>query len=300
MDDTDIRLVLLLLENSRQPYRELAKRLGLSVNAVYNRLQNLVDTGVIARFITSINLKYYNGTELWMFGHSTCDNLEMAIENLVKNDCIFWTARSGGNYLYVGAYVKDMSQIEAISTFVKAATKMDDITVGIIANSLPSPPQGVALSDMDYRIINAIHHDSRRSIADIATEAGTSSKTVSNRLVKMEKNFLIQHSIEWYPDKVNDITAFFHAHLVDSGNKVKIGKEITNTFAPNILFSISFVNIPDFLLFITWARTMKTVSDLGLKLQQYPFKSVMTDVLFTGKIYDTWRDRDIEERGKRK
>ena len=41
MDKTDIILTQLLLRNSRLPYRELAEKLDLSVNAVHKRIREL-------------------------------------------------------------------------------------------------------------------------------------------------------------------------------------------------------------------------------------------------------------------
>jgi DNA-binding Lrp family transcriptional regulator len=49
MDKTDIALSMLLLNNSRLPHRELAEKLGLSVNAVHKRIQALKDAGITPR-----------------------------------------------------------------------------------------------------------------------------------------------------------------------------------------------------------------------------------------------------------
>lgn len=39
MDESDLKIVLLLMINSRLSYRELADHLDLSLNAVYKRVQ---------------------------------------------------------------------------------------------------------------------------------------------------------------------------------------------------------------------------------------------------------------------
>jgi DNA-binding Lrp family transcriptional regulator len=54
MDKTDVVLSQLLLVNSRLSYRELADTLNLSVTAVHNRIQNLVESGIIRKFTVPI------------------------------------------------------------------------------------------------------------------------------------------------------------------------------------------------------------------------------------------------------
>ncbi len=39
MDESDLKIILLLMNNSRLTYREISDYLGLSVNAIYKRVQ---------------------------------------------------------------------------------------------------------------------------------------------------------------------------------------------------------------------------------------------------------------------
>jgi DNA-binding Lrp family transcriptional regulator len=50
LDKTDVILCQLLLANSRLSYRELAEKLDLSVTAIHNRIQSLVEMGIIRKF----------------------------------------------------------------------------------------------------------------------------------------------------------------------------------------------------------------------------------------------------------
>jgi DNA-binding Lrp family transcriptional regulator len=55
VDKTDIILSQLLLGKSRLSYRELAEKLDLSVTAIHNRIQTLIDMGFIRKFTTRIS-----------------------------------------------------------------------------------------------------------------------------------------------------------------------------------------------------------------------------------------------------
>jgi DNA-binding Lrp family transcriptional regulator len=50
MDKTDIALSMLLLGDSRLSHRELSEKLGLSINAVHKRIQELKAAGMIRKF----------------------------------------------------------------------------------------------------------------------------------------------------------------------------------------------------------------------------------------------------------
>jgi len=50
MDDLDRRILSLLRRDSRTPYTEIADRVGTSEGTVRNRVERLVDEGIIERF----------------------------------------------------------------------------------------------------------------------------------------------------------------------------------------------------------------------------------------------------------
>jgi DNA-binding Lrp family transcriptional regulator len=50
IDDTDVAILKELQEDSKTSYRDIAKRLGLSVGTVHNRVKKMMDIGVIKSF----------------------------------------------------------------------------------------------------------------------------------------------------------------------------------------------------------------------------------------------------------
>ncbi|UCC20336.1 MAG: AsnC family transcriptional regulator [Promethearchaeota archaeon] len=50
MDEIDLNIILLLMNISRLTYREISDFLDLSVNAVYKRVQTLIDIRAIEKF----------------------------------------------------------------------------------------------------------------------------------------------------------------------------------------------------------------------------------------------------------
>jgi DNA-binding Lrp family transcriptional regulator len=60
VDKTDIILCQLLMANSRLSYRELAGKLDLSVTAIHNRIQSLIDLGIIRKFTAGPSIFAHN------------------------------------------------------------------------------------------------------------------------------------------------------------------------------------------------------------------------------------------------
>ena len=302
MDETDVVLSQLLLINSRTSYRELADKLGLSVNAVHRRIQALIGSGVIRAFTAKVSLSALNGIHVMVFGRTEAKSIDEACRSLSENSSIFWVAVASGNFLYVGAYLQDLSKLETFVSTVKKEAQMPNLIVGIEqgtdALNRPQSISDATLYPLDYQIIYALHKNSRRPVSEIAEELGVSAKTVRRRLSRMIREGLIELSIEWYPDVSNDIGTVIHLSLKASADKSKVGPLLIKKYSPNMLFFWSFSNLPNYLVCMVWTTSMKQLRDIRESLLKEDYiESIDSDILYTGYIYDTWRDKLVQEKG---
>lgn len=294
MDKTDIALSMLLLANSRLSYRELSDSLGLSINAIHKRVQALKELGVIRSFTAKVNLSAPGALVVQVFGSSEADSLYAMPEKLGKHDSIYWVAFAGGNYLYVGAYLREISDLASFVEYVKKEAKMPNPKVGIVTNTeTPRPPASgdFKLYPLDYEIIHALHDDSRKAISEVAEELGVSAKTVRRRLSRMVKNYLIELSIKWYPDASNDIITVFHIHVKPTANRDEVDR-IFKKYSPNLLFYWSFSNLPNELMCVVWTNTMRELKEIQAHFEkEETFEFFVPNILYVGYIFDTWRDK---------
>jgi len=302
MDETDVILSQLLLMNSRISYRELADKLGLSVNAVHKRIQALVESGVIRAFTAKVSLSALNGIHVVVFGRTEAKSPDEAREKLEKNDSIYWIAVAGGSYLYIGGFLRDISQLETFVSTVKKEAQIPNLTVGIQQGmdvlQRAQPISDTTLYPLDYKIIYALHKNSRRLTSEVAEELGVSAKTVRRRLSRMILEGLIELCIEWYPDVSNDIMTIFHLSLRASADKSKVSSLLVRKYSPNVLFFWSFSNLPNYFICLVWTQSMKQLRDIRESLQRENFiESIDPNILYTGYIYDTWRDKIVQEKG---
>jgi len=299
MDKTDVILIQLLLANSRLSYGKLAEELGLSVNAVHKRIQSLIETGVIRKFTAKVGALAVNFVPVFISGTSQLSSFQGLPDKLKTQGSIYWLAIGGGKYLYIGAYLRRIDELESLVGYIKKEAGISEPTVGIMAFP-PSPhlnlkPSDMALYDLDYRIIRSLKDNSRKAISDVADELGVSAKTVRRRLSRMIKNGLIELSLEWYPDASNDIITLFDVRLKPDTDMSR-AHSILKKYSPNILFYWAFMNMPNIVTYVVWTNAMQKLQSIRENLEKEAgVISVVPNILYVGYIFSTWRDQIAEE-----
>ncbi len=290
MDRTDIALCKLLLANSRIPIRELADKLNLSVAAVHGRLQGLRDAGIIKDFTARISLVTLGATIALVWGTSGAASNEDVLASLRKDNHVYWVSFGGAGVVYVGTYLKSPTELEGVVSYVAKEAEMAAPTVGILPMG-PGLPEHPVLDRLDCRILRALHRDARKSIADVAEEIGISAKTAGRRLGRMMQEASADLSMEWYPDVGNDVITMWQMDLQPSADRERAVALLVNKYEPNLLFTMLFSNLPRSLTVATWTGSMKELRDLQALIgKEPPFARVVPNVLYTGYMYDTWRD----------
>jgi len=296
MDRTDITLCLFLMSNSRTPYHELAARLGLSINAVHKRIGAMANLGMIRAFTAHPSLSFLGAIAVWVSGRSEAAHPSDLHQRLGKDDRTYWVANSGGGYIYVGGYLRDISELDEYVGFVKKEGEMSNPTVGIV------PPMGrssqkESLRALDYQILASIRRDSRKPATEIAAEVNASAKTVHRRLEWMQEKGLVDFTIDWYPDASNDIVAVCHVEVARGSDRMKVLENLRGRFAQNILVEMLFSNLPNQIALFLWTNSMKQMEDLRESVSGTEgVGSVLLNVLQIGYMFETWRDGLVLEK----
>jgi DNA-binding Lrp family transcriptional regulator len=276
------------MANSRTSYRELADKLDLSVTAVHNRIQALIDMGVIRKFTASPSILAQKAIHVLIFGNTKAHSVKALKPKLEQNPLIYWLSVGGGNELYAGAYLRDISELNELACFVKETAQIPEPTIGLTFSPIPADMKIIhkipELCELDYKIIRSLKDNSRKATSVIAQEIGVSAKTVRNRLTRMINNYLIELSIEWYPDSSNDIVSLFTVKLTDESGP-NAANTILQKYYPNTLFYWGFSNIPNTYLFTVWTPSSKELRELRESFENEPaVKSVSPNIIYTGYI----------------
>lgn len=305
-------LIMFLSANSRLSYAELAEKLNLSVNAIHKRIQLLIETGVIRKFTAKVSLQSLAAIVVFVSGTSQLGSFQDLPAKLQAHGSIYWVAEGGGKFLHIGTYLRNLSELVGIIEFVKKTAGLPEPTVRI-ANAEPMSehrkvasaplqvtsnpkPSRQTLCDLDYKIIRSLKDNSRKAVSDVANEVGVSAKTVRRRLMQMTRNNLIELGLEWYPDKSNDIITLLDLHLKPDADLGIVPYRILRKYAPNTLFYWCFVNVPSVVTYPVWTNSMNELESLRENLEKEPcVASIVPNILYTGYIFNTWRDQLVEK-----
>jgi DNA-binding Lrp family transcriptional regulator len=303
MDSTDIILCEMLLANSRIPYRYLADKLHLSVNAVHKRIRSLQEMGVIRGFTTRLSIVGLGAITVIIFGKGDSRVLEEAKPRLIEAGNVYWLSVASGDMIVVGAYLRGLQDLDAHVRLVNDALRLESPFVGIMTAPQLADAGGMEnrMKKLDYQIVSALRRNSRKNAAEVAAELSVSAKTVRRRLAWMEENNLVEFSLDWYPDAANDIITLYQVYVGPGTETWKLAMRILNELAPNTLFPMFFSNAPELFFIFTWTPTVKDLSSLRRRITDHEgVRKVVPNIVFYGVTFETWRDRLIEEGAARK
>ncbi len=296
MDDTDVRLLTLLSQNPRAPYRELADGLHISVQAIHRRIQILREEKVLMGFSANVSLSYLGAVRVDIVGRSGCASVDEAIQNLRLGDSVVSTLVASGNHLYVNAILRSISDLDGFVGFVKEAANMSDPRVAIEAAGpfVPKPPRAGAkpeLSELDLRIIRALHGDARKSTTEVASDLGVSAATVRRRLDRMIEDRSVEFTADIDPTFTGNVASILSITLRQGADRTAVGIRLLQAHAPRIVYFIPFSNLPNFLVCATVTQRMAELHELVQRVQaDEDVKSVVSNVALAGYHFDHWRD----------
>ncbi|MFX1385776.1 MAG: AsnC family transcriptional regulator [Promethearchaeota archaeon] len=302
MDEIDISLSMMLMVNSRIPYKELAEKFEMSVNSIHKRVKSLVDLEVIQGFNTKLGFPNFPGiTNIVIFGHSDIRQKKQLINKLGENEHIYNVTQGSGNSFYIHAYLRNISELDTLVSYVRKVGNLTDLIVGIDKEIPPIALEELNFkspTDLDYLIINSLKNNSRKSISDIALEVGASTKTVRRRLDRLTENFLVQFQIDWYPDKTGIIPSMINLKLDPTKiiDDRELKDKLIQIFGSKILFTWSFSNLPNLKFISIWTQSMKELQELQDLLLSENYEKVDLTVLIEGKMFPTWIDTFLEEK----
>ena len=289
MDEIDLIIIKKLIENSRVTYRELAEMVDMSITTIYKRINKLVDDGNINAFVARpsvIALKF-----LWVmiFGTSKAKSMDAVSKELGQHENIDFVGITGGKFLYIAGYLRNISELQDLSVYVSKTAQMNEPTIGIINTPYITTPE--PLTTIDYKIIKSLNKDARKPITDIADDVGLSANTVRKRLNRMIKNNLVTLTIEVTPKAENNFDTTFHLYLNEGTNIASTIQYLYEKYSQNIAHCFSYSNIPNFIQMHTWTKTAQESHKIQEELQTEGFKDVVSHIFLYINYYDCWIDQ---------
>lgn len=297
MDEIDLRIIQELIANARVTYRELADRLGLSVNSVHKRVQALAELGVIKEFTVHLSQAALPHIFVRVCGTSPTARMDDTVERLGKNPNTAMVAVSGSNGLHVLGVLDSLSELGEFVKFVAREAQICDPTVRLLDLPKSRATPESSLTHLDYRIIASLLHDSRKQAVDIGAELGVSAKTVKRHLERMEENELIYYRAVFDHASLGGIFTLLDLYLKDEEDTREAVALIRKKYSASLLEIRTFSTIPNNVTIDVWTRTMTDLKTLHHSLlDEGIFEKVIPIFVYGVYHFDTWRDDYIRKK----
>ena len=196
MDKLDMKILSILLDNCREPDRQIGKKIGITGGAVKSRIQRMEKNGVIEKFTLKIEppVLGYNLFYVVVTGQNQEDVLKQA--SLVGEP--FLVVPCVGGITVCGIVVTE--NIEKKINLAK--NLMKDVRVLSIfqAKNIGIPTN---FTRTDLEIIEKLIKNPRIKIEDLAKLTKLSTKTVTRALEKFHKDDAIVFTLIYDPVKLS-------------------------------------------------------------------------------------------------
>ena len=197
MDDKDLDILKLLLFDGRMSYESIAKKVKLTPYLVKKRVNNFVDLGVIQKFVTNLNFLIFQKSVCYSLAEVKpgTDQQEL-IERIGQLDEVGGGAISLQNKMQI---IHTYSDDHDFKKNLEKLMQFEEI-VNMENFILLIPPnldfKSERLIKTDWKIINSIKDNCRKTDVEISNELGISSKTVKRRLRYLRENNIILFMID--------------------------------------------------------------------------------------------------------
>jgi DNA-binding Lrp family transcriptional regulator len=307
MDEVDLHICQLLCANSRISQRDIASEVGIGVAVVHRRIQSLVDQKVIREFTANISRSYLRAVWAQVDGVSECQSVEASLDRLRKNGSVASVLTSAANLTSLTILLKRIEDlgptVEQVRDILRMPQPKITISMRIYVGSKPLDMELISdreLSRLDYRIINSLHHNSRKPIIDLADEVGITPKTARYRLELMEKEGSIEYGLDWDPARTAGASFIIRIDLRPGVDRSEFINLINRRFGARFIFTFVHCNELDNICAYCWAPTVAQHNDLvGALKSDDMVINVRSGIVQDQWSLETWRDRLLKDRASK-
>lgn len=253
LDIKDKKLIFELEKNSRQSNTQIAKKIGISKDAVIYRIKKLTDQKVIKGFnsITDYSKLGYNSHRiLFKLIDMDSQKLEQLIKHLEKNEKVWWISKLDGAWDFVFAIWTENNielkefldnlmlnfrtniEREQICPVIKyelfsRAYLLNKKTTSKLFTINPNTTKE-KLDETDLKILKELSENSRIQLIDLSEKLKTNNMTIHHRIKKLEERKIIQgYTIHLDTRKLKKVFYSVKINLKETKLKDKLKEYLT-------------------------------------------------------------------------
>jgi len=262
LDLKDRRLLYELDCDSRQTIQKLAKKIGLSKDAVKYRINRLLKDEIIKSFNAVIDtgkLGFSSYRLFLKFYQLSPEKEKEILDFLQKNKNLVWLVQVEGNwdvntwFLYKSLEKMNSFWNELLSKYNNYIEKREfgiyskvtyfsraylvKTNKNIFSMPIISLPKEQKVDKSDLKIIELLSKNARMPIVDIAQKTGLTSKTIINKIKRLEKDkIIVGYRVEFNLEKLG--LKYYKIHITTFNTTAEKIKQLKQYIQqnPNIIY----------------------------------------------------------------
>ncbi|UCE11370.1 MAG: winged helix-turn-helix transcriptional regulator [Candidatus Thorarchaeota archaeon] len=198
MDRIDRAIVWLLDSNCRTTYETMAKKLGLTANAVKKRIDKMIDSGIISQFSVMFSSAMIDADILLALVHTDgSEDVDEIIQQIGSNPLVLQVSAVasgiGELYLIFAQYV-GTTELASLGTFLRGIESVKEVN---LHNIIYPRGKKMELKKTHLKVLDSLVTDARMSVRNIARETGMTAKRVRRIIGELEKSGAFLFTLRW-------------------------------------------------------------------------------------------------------
>jgi DNA-binding Lrp family transcriptional regulator len=237
VDEIDLQILKILTHNCRTSYRSIGKTLGISVNTVRSRINDLILNKTIEQFITLVNFSLFGYIGVLIIILKVSKNRQSIISNVVKS------VRWGGS---IYQHIEIFDGVHVFSIAVRNAHVNNDYISSLTEKLYKDLGKSISVLDIfygrptsmvsdnlhvhriDLKILECLLSNPRMTFLNIAKTIGCSQKTIIRRIEMLKSGRVIMgFSLLYNPSNMKGYNYFSVILHTRSGMAPEVMKEIS-------------------------------------------------------------------------
>lgn len=201
MDSLDLKILSRLLDNCREPDRQIGNKIGISGNAVRARVKRMIKDKVIEYFALKIEPPVLGYNVLYVV--TTGQDINKILKQVELVGEPFFVVPCVGGVTVCAIVVKEdvQQKIEIVKNLMR------DVRILSIFEA-ENPGIRSDLTKTDLEIINHLMKDPQLKIEDLSRLSKLSTKTIGRSLKKLQDDEAIQFTLVYDPTKFGQYIPF--------------------------------------------------------------------------------------------
>lgn len=195
MDEMDKIILLSLASNARIPYQVIARKLGVSSNAVKKRVDRLAEMGVIIDFTVELSLGMFNGEMVLVLLTTDGSEDEQQFCDILGEHPMIGVVGPGSSSTYMIFATHIGSEgLSELSNFIRSKSNVEEVHFYPILY-----PKGkkIHFTKSHLRVLSLLSEDARMKVEEISKRSNLAPRTVRRLINEIIENEGVRLGLRW-------------------------------------------------------------------------------------------------------